>query len=70
MPPRRSQYRIYTHIMQFLGHFGDDLGVERHAALVPGNLSQQSVIKPFSPTEPATGNVEGYARHERQVQLV
>ena len=70
MPASRSQYRIYTHVMRFLGHLGDDLFIERHAALVPANLGQQSVIEPFSPPEPATGKIEGYARHENQVQLV
>ena len=56
--------------MRFFGHLGDDLFLERHAALVPANLGQQSIVKPFPPTEPATGKIECYARHENQVQLV
>jgi hypothetical protein len=56
--------------MRFLGHLSDDLFIKRHAALVPANLGQQSVIEPFTPTEPATGKIEGYARHKNQVQLV
>ena len=56
--------------MGFLGNFGDDLHVKRHATLVPANLGQQSVIEPFTPPEPATGKIEGYSRHKDQVQLV
>ena len=56
--------------MRFLGQFGDELSVKRHAALVPANLGQQSVIKPLPPTQPATGKIESYARHKNQVQLV
>jgi hypothetical protein len=56
--------------MRFLGHLRDDLDVERHAAFVSANLGQQPVIEPFSPSEPATGKIEGYARHENEVQLV
>jgi hypothetical protein len=56
--------------MRFLGQLGDELFLERHAALVPANPGQQPVIKPFAPTEPATGKIEGYPRHKEQVQLV
>lgn len=70
MPARRSQYRINTHVMRFLRHFPDDLFIERHAALVPANLGQQSVVEPLPPTEPATGKIKSYRRDENQVQLV
>ena len=70
MPARRSQYRINTHVMRLLGHLRDDLLMERHAALVPGNLSQQSVVEPLPSTKPATGKIKGYARDKNQVQLV
>jgi hypothetical protein len=56
--------------MRFLGQLRDKLFLERHAALVPANPRQQPVIKPFAPTEPATGKIEGYSRYKDQVQLV
>lgn len=56
--------------MRFLRHFPDDLFIERHAALVPANLGQQSVVEPLPPTEPATGKIKSYRRDENQVQLV
>jgi hypothetical protein len=56
--------------MRFLGHFGDDLRVKRHAAFVPANFCQQPVIESFSSTKPATGKIKAYARHENEVQLV
>ena len=70
MPARRSQYRIHTHVMRFLGHLGDDLRIQRHAAFVSANLRQQPVVKALAPTEPPTIKIESYARHEREVQLV
>jgi hypothetical protein len=56
--------------MGFLRQLGDDLAIKRHAALMSANLGQQSVIEPFAPTEPATSEIESYARHKNQVQLV
>ena len=56
--------------MRFLGHFGDDLRIERHAAFMPANPGQQPVVKAFAPTQPPTFKIKSYARYEYEVQLV
>ena len=58
------------YVMRFDWHRLDDLFVKGSATGCPAHGRQQLVIKPLSPTQPATMTIKGYTRHQNQVQPV
>src|SRR4051794_38774920 len=53
-PARRRQDAINGYVMRLNGNFGDNLLIESYPAFDAARVSQQLVIKPFPPNEPAT----------------
>ncbi len=70
MPARRCQDALQSDIMRFDRDAADQLLVECHPASRAVKSRQQLIIIPFTPTKPAPVKIEGYPRHEDQVQPV
>ena len=68
-PARGGQDVIQLDVMGFNRHFIDDLFIECDSARCPTNLRQQSIVKTFASTQPATMKVKGHSGNEDNVQL-